>query len=368
MVFKVREELREVAPCAHGGRLEEIAASVGTGEAELLDFSVNVNPYPPPDARAIIAKAYGEVSRYPDNSYSKFCRSAARFTGTLMENIVPGNGSMEVIRLFAESTMEKGDLVAIPGPTFGEYEQQCRLFGAGIRYLRLDDLYKKEYWHLKGCKATFLCNPNNPDGTLMSKEAVLHVADYCKKNNVMVVVDEAFIDLADPEQSVAGLVEEYDNMLVLRSLTKCFAIPGFRLGFGVTARENASLLNKIRLTWNMDSISSEVGIYYMDTSKAYLDVSRTYVHREREWLFDQIAAIKGVKAVPTSVNYFLLDIGHGGLSSAEFTARMLHEKIIVRDCSSFKMLDDPCVRLAVRTREENVKLISALKKVAGASN
>ncbi len=367
-MFKVREELREVAPCTHGGRLEEIAASVGAGEAELLDFSVNVNPYPPSDARAIIDKAYDEVSRYPDNGYSKFCRSAARFTGTLMENIVPGNGSMEVIRLFAESILEKGDLVAIPGPTFGEYEQQCRLFGAGIRYLRLTDLYKKEYWHLNGCKATFLCNPNNPDGQLTSKEDILHVVDHCRNNNVIVVVDEAFIDLADPEQSVAGYVDEYDNLLVLRSLTKCFAIPGFRLGFGVASTENANLLNKIRLTWNMSSVSSDVGVYYMDTSKAYLDVSRTYVQREREWLFSQISVIKGVKAIPSSANYFLLDISHSSLSSTEFTARMLSEKIIVRDCSSFKMLDDPCVRLAVRTREENVRLISALKKVAGAIN
>ncbi|HEY3422292.1 MAG TPA: threonine-phosphate decarboxylase [Methanocellaceae archaeon] len=367
-MFKVREELRDVAPCTHGGRLEEIAASLGAGEAGLLDFSVNVNPYPPSDARAIIARAYGEVSRYPDNSYSRFCRSAARFTGTLMENIVPGNGSMEIIRLFAESILEKGDLVAIPSPTFGEYEQQCRLFGAGIRYLRLTDLYKKEYWHLNGCKATFLCNPNNPDGELMSKGDVLQLVDYCKKNNIIVVVDEAFIDLADPEQSVASHVDEYDNLLVLRSLTKCFAIPGFRLGFGVTSKENASLLNKVRLTWNLDSISSEVGIYYMDTSKAYLDVSRTYVHREREWLFDQISAIKGVKALPTSANYFLLDIGLIGLSSTEFTARMLCEKILVRDCGSFKMLGYPCVRLAVRTREVNVRLVSALKKVAGALN
>ncbi len=367
-MFKVREELREVVPCEHGGKLEEIAISVGGGETRLLDFSVNVNPYPPSDARAIIAKAYDGVSRYPDNGYSKYCRSAARFTGTLAENIVPGNGSMEVIRLFAESVIEKGDLVAIPSPTFGEYEQQCRLFGAGIRYLRLADLYKKEYWHLNGCKATFLCNPNNPDGALMSKADVLHVVDHCKKNNIMVVVDEAFIDLADPEQSVASHVEEYDNLLVLRSLTKCFAIPGFRLGFGIASRENASLLNKVRLTWNMDSISAEVGVYYMDTSKAYLDVSRTYIHREREWLFEQISDIKGVKALPTSVNYFLLDLGHSGLTSTEFAAHMLREKIIVRDCGSFNMMGNSCVRLAVRTREENERLVSALKKVAGATS
>jgi threonine-phosphate decarboxylase len=365
-VFKVREEVRDAVPCAHGGKLEEVAGSVGSDEKELLDFSVSVNPYLPMDARGIIMKAYEGVSRYPDNGYGKFCLSAARFTGTRAENIVPGNGSMEVIRLFAESAIDKGDLIAIPCPTFGEYEQQCRLFGANIRYLRYADLHKGEYWHLNGCKAAFLCNPNNPDGALMPREDVLRVADHCKKNNIILVVDEAFIDLADPEQSVTDCVDEYDNLLVLRSLTKCFSIPGFRLGFGVTAAGNAKLLNNVRLTWNLDSVSAEVGIYYMDSAKAYLDISRAYIRREKEWLFSQVSGIKGVKAMPTSVNYYLLDVGSSGMSSQEFATRMLEEKILVRECGSFQMLGGSFIRVAVRTREENERLVAALKKVAGA--
>jgi threonine-phosphate decarboxylase len=200
----------------------------------------------------------------------------------------------------------------------------------------------------------------------MSREDVLRVVDHCQKNNIIAVVDEAFIDLADPEQSVARCVDEYDNLLVLRSLTKCFSIPGFRLGFGVTAAENAKLLNNVRLTWNLDSVSAEVGIYYMDSANAYLDVSRAYIRREKEWLFSRIAGIKGVRAMPTSVNYYLLDVGDSGMSSQEFAARMLDEKILVRECGSFRMLGDSYVRIAVRTREENERLVAVLEKVAGA--
>lgn len=228
--MKFRKELRDIASCAHGGKAREIACRLGVDESSLLDFSVNLNPYMPVSAEEAVRKAYDTIFSYPDNRYDRFRESAARFVGVNAENIIPGNGSTEVIRLIAESAIERGDIVAIPCPTFGEYEQQCRLFGANIRYLRYADLYKNEFWHLNGCKAAFLCNPNNPDGSLMSREDVLHVADHCKKNNIIIVVDEAFIDLADPEQSVASCVDEYDNLLVLRSLTKCFSIPGFRLG------------------------------------------------------------------------------------------------------------------------------------------
>ncbi len=360
----IRKELLQLTPCAHGGRLQEIAERKGLNEADLLDFSVNLNPYLPIDSRDAIARACDGIASYPDNRYEAFRSSAARFCGARPEQIVPGNGSSEIIRLFAEVALAPGDIVAIPGPTFGEYEQQCRLFGASVRYVKMSDIVKGEFWHLDGCKATFFCNPNNPDGRLMPSGFILKLADYCKEHGIALAVDEAFIDLADPTQSVARHIEGYDNMIVLRSLTKCFAIPGFRLGFGIACREAAASLNVIRLTWNVDSVAAEAGAYYMDHATAYLGLSREYVKREREWLAGRIADIKGLKMVPSAVNYFLVDVSGAGMTSAEFAGRMLEKGIIVRDCSSFRMLGDSYVRLAVRTREENERLAKALKAAA----
>jgi threonine-phosphate decarboxylase len=361
----IRKELLQLAPCAHGGRMHEIAERKGLKEKDLLDFSVNLNPYLPLDGRDAILKACRGIDVYPDNRYEAFRSSAARFCGARPENIVPGNGSSEIIRLFAEVALKQGDIVAIPGPTFGEYEQQCRLFGASVRYVKMSDIVKGEFWHLDGCKATFFCNPNNPDGRLMPAGFVLKLAGYCKERGIALAVDEAFIDLADPTQSVAKHVEDYDNMLVLRSLTKCFAIPGFRLGFGVTCREAAESLNVIRLTWNVDSVAAEAGVYYMDNATAYLGLSREFIKRERDWLADRIAEIPGLKVTPSTVNYFLVDVTGTGYTSAEFFTRMLKQGIVVRDCASFKMLGDTYIRLAVRTREENERLVKALKAAAG---
>lgn len=365
--MRFRKELSDIAPCAHGGKAFEIAGRLGVKEGALLDFSVNLNPYMPLDAGDVLRQAHDSVFSYPDNQYKRFRESSARFTGVRADNIIPGNGSTEIIRLVAECAIDRGDIVSIPCPTFGEYEQQCRLFGAAIRYVRYSDIINKNYWHLDGCRIVFLCNPNNPDGRLLPRNDVESLIEYCAGKDVIAVVDEAFIDLADPEQSVAQLVDKYENLLVMRSLTKCFAIPGLRLGFGIANKASAEVLNNARLTWNLDSIAAEAGIYYMDSSDSYLDVSRAYVKREREWLADAIRDIKGIKPLPASANYFLIDVAGTGTTSGEFSERMLENHVIVRDCSSFSMLGDTYLRLAVRTREENERLVEALRKAAGSS-
>lgn len=364
--MRFRRELLELSPCEHGGKAGEIADRLGIEEGSLIDFSVSLNPYVPLDVAGAIRRACDTIFAYPDNRYVRFRESAARFVGVDADDIVPGNGSTEIIRLFAEAVIENGDIVAIPSPTFGEYEQQCRLFGAGIRHVRFSDITSGEYGRLEGCKAAFLCNPNNPDGLLLPRNEVERVVRYCRDNGILVVVDEAFIDLADPAQSVVQLVESYDNLLVMRSLTKCFAIPGLRLGFGVAGRDAAHILNMARLTWNLDSIAVEAGIYLMDNAGSCLEASRDFIKREREWLASRIGEIGGLRALPSSVNYFLVDVSGTGMTSGEFAEKMMRERIIVRNCSSFPLMDGQYIRVAVRNHEENMRLIDALSRVAGA--
>jgi len=356
----------DAVPCAHGGKRREIAGHMGIDEKMLMDFSVNLNPYFPFEARKAIQEAYDTIFSYPDDRYDDFRRSAARFSGVDPDNIIPGNGSMEIIRLIAESAIEKGDTVAIPVPTFGEYERQCRLFGASIRPIAYTDIMNGEYSKMKGSRMAFFCNPNNPDGRLLTAERMEEIIKYCSDNEIIAVVDEAFIDLADPGQSVAGLVEKYDHLLVMRSLTKCFAIPGMRLGFGISNKKTAVVLNAARLTWNLDSLAVEAGIYYMDNADSRLEESRAYIKKEREWLAGEIKTIGGIRPLPASANYFIADVSGTGMSPGEFADKMLEERIIVRDCDSFKM--PGFIRLAVRSHEDNVRLLDSLRKVAGAGN
>ena len=361
--MRLKKELVDLAGCQHGGRSQEAARRLGIDESSLIDFSVSLNPLPGIDPREAVRRAYRSIFSYPDNGYDKFRESAARFAGVEAENIIPGNGSMEIIRLIAEAAVERGDTVTIPCPTFGEYERQCRAFGAVVRRLPLESLVARDLGGLDGSRMAFFCNPNNPDGRLLPGQAVERMIKYCGERGIIAVVDEAFIDLADPAQSVAGLAEEYDNLLVLRSLTKCFAIPGLRLGFGIAGKATARVLNEARLTWNLDGLAAEVGVYYMDNAGPLLKASRAFIKKERELLTGRMGRIDGISPQSSDANYFIADVGGTGMSAAGLAEKMLEERVIVRDCASFGLPRH--VRLAVRAREDNERLAEALEKVAG---
>ena len=253
---RVRKSAIEVTPCIHGAKLNESAEVSGKKPHELIDFSVNINPLGPPKLKKLITGAYDSICDYPDNRYPGFKRAAANQLNVAPGNIIPGNGSSELIRLFAEIVIEPGDKVIIPSPTFGEYEFQCRLFGACIEHIPYDSMINM---NTDGCKAVFLCNPNNPTGKLIKRSDVIRLAEKCAASWAFLFVDEAFMELSDPAESIADIAANNDFVIVLRSLTKTYAVPGLRIGFAVASSELAEILNNTRLHWNMNSIALAAG-------------------------------------------------------------------------------------------------------------
>ena len=230
--------------------------------SEPLDFSANINPLGSPPLKDVLSREMEKLGQYPDNKYTEFREAAASFVGVDVCNIVPGNGSSEIIRLFAETTLEEGDLAIIPFPTFGEYENQSRLFGAEIQRTNLGPNGQVEIDDsaLSDAKAFFLCNPNNPTGSLLPKSKIVDLAKRCERSETFLLVDEAFIELSDPEQSVVRLAPEMEYLVVMRSLTKSFGVPGLRLGFGVSNNLLTEVMNRARLPWSISSIASAAGV------------------------------------------------------------------------------------------------------------
>lgn len=356
---RVRKTAVELVPCTHGARVAESAEESGKKPDELIDFSVNLNPLGPPKLKRILTNAYESISSYPDNRYPGFKKAAAEYLNVAPENIVPGNGSSELIRLFAEAVIEPGDRVLIPFPTFSEYEFQCRLFGAEIEQVDYSSITELE--PDDKCKAVFLCNPNNPTGKLLKREEVLQLAEKCAGLEVFLFVDEAFIELSDPEQSITAYAASNDFVIVLRSLTKTYAVPGLRIGFAVASRDFSCLLNNIRLPWNLNSYALEVGDYLLKNNKNYLDRSLELIKKERQWLESQLGAIRGFKPYPSDTNFILVDIRDFAINSAELEERILSHGIIIRDCTSFGLENH--IRIAIRKRSENRKLIKAVSSV-----
>ena len=373
----LKEHLLALKPCRHGGLIQETSETYGISENEILDFSANFNPLGNPfehpesglNFDSILKKGLGKLMEYPDNRYLEFREAAARFVGlgVTQQNIIPGNGSTEIIRLVVECVAEKGDTVLLPWPTFGEYEMQCRILGAEPEYPRQDEVETLPDEVLERAKILFICNPNNPTGKLRSREEIKALAERCKKHGTLLFVDEAFIELSDPAQSVADLAASNSYVFVMRSLTKDFAMPGIRMGFGIASPEMADILNTARLSWNLGTVANATGTALLNIEggmdNPYLKKARTVIREEGEKLKAKLDKIRGFKAGEVNVNFIFVDISKFMLNSSELSARLAARGILVRDCASFHGLGKDYIRVAVRPAEENDRLIAAIGDV-----
>ncbi len=357
MIDRIKRSFASAGVCSHGGKFRE-EASKGLAP---LDFSANINPLGSPPLESLVLAELEKIGYYPDNRYIEFRQAAARFVGVAPESIVPGNGSSELIRLFAEATLGDGGLAVIPKPTFGEYENQSLLAGGRVRRVAIGPGCAPLFsdLDLSEANAVFICNPNNPTGALLPKESVVALANRCEESETFLLVDEAFIELSDPNQSVAQLAPSREYLFVMRSLTKSFGVPGLRLGFGVANPLLAEIMDRARIPWSIGSIAAAAGAYLLGQEE-FLERSRALIAEELTWLTSALKAM-GLRPLDSRVNFILVDIASSGLDSDELARRTAREGVLVRDCQSFG-LEKRYIRVAVRNRNENERLIAALER------
>jgi L-threonine-O-3-phosphate decarboxylase len=358
MINRIRKSFATAEECKHGGKVQDAESILGR---EPLDFSANINPLGHPPLEDLILKEVRNIAHYPDNSYRKFRRAAAKFVNVWQECIVPGNGSSELIRLMAEACLEEGKLALVPTPSFGEYTNQSLLAGGRVERIGIgeDGLPVLDDELLDKADLLFLCNPNNPTGRLLSAKKVTALADRCERRETFLLVDEAFIELSDPEESVAALAPEREYLFVMRSLTKSFGVPGLRLGFGVCNSKLARILNLARIPWSIGSIAAAAGEHLLSCTE-HLERSRQLIRTEIAYL-EQALQELGLEPLPSRVNFILVNIKPSGLESDLLAEKTMRQGVLVRDCQSFG-LGKSYIRVAVRSREENWQLIEALKR------
>lgn len=318
----------------HGGRVRWHRTRE---RGELLDFSANVNPYPPeipwkPDPSVL--------KDYPDDRYETLKEVIADRFGRDAAEVAVGNGSIELIRAFCSAILGDGDTARIDTPTFAEYEVAVRLAGARCT---ADD---------GKAAVRFLCNPNNPTGKLCSRSEVLRLLEGLAEQGTCLFLDEAFIELSDPRQSLVDV--SHDDLFLLRSLTKSFTVPGIRFGYGFGTPELIEKVETVRLPWTVNAFAESFAI---EAFRHYdrLVASRERIALERTWLSGSLDAI-GLTYEPPSANYILITVP---MEAAVLAGRLLSRGILVRDCRSFGLPRH--IRVAVRTRDENRQLIEALE-------
>jgi threonine-phosphate decarboxylase len=319
----------------HGGTRKQVREHDGR---DVLDFSASLNPFPPRVEWNCDPAAAG---MYPDDRYGALRDLIARTFGRKPEEVTVGNGSIELIRVFCRAVLEPGDTVRVDNPTFGEYALAAQLCGAVVQ----------EGAAARNERIRFLCNPNNPDGALLPRERSFSLLDECRAAGGNLFLDEAFIELADPAQSLADIRDPH--LFVSRSITKAFAVPGLRFGYGFGDPELIGQMEVLRLPWTVNSVAEQFAMAAIPLLPA-LQASRKRIREERGWLEATFRGM-GLTCASSQANYLLVRLP---ISAGLLASRLLARGILVRDCTSFGLPES--IRVAVRTREENRQLVEAL--------
>ncbi|MBB5340155.1 aminotransferase class I/II-fold pyridoxal phosphate-dependent enzyme [Tunturiibacter gelidoferens] len=353
---------------AHGGQLRQIAARYGVPAEQLVDFSANINPAgPPASALAALHRALADpatLAAYPDLELTELKKIIAEASNSSQKNIAVANGFVPLLEATLRSLRISRCL--LPVPSFSEYWQT--LVNAGVAVVPYN-LSEEENFSYDpgvlvqalledGCDALLLANPQNPSGVLCEAERMQRLIEMASEHGIKVLLDEAFIDYA-PAQSLTRAAAEQENLIVFRSVTKFFAIPGLRVGYAVSNDSSIEGLNRRIAPWPITTLASDAVCAALQ-DELYAENARRENVLRRTWLEQELARLK-IFTYPSRTNFLLLRFG------AEVDVHLIWEKMIVehqivlRSCINFNGLAAGHLRIAVRSGADNERLIRSLE-------
>ncbi len=354
----------------HGGNIYKIAKELNIKKEEIIDFSSNINPLGISEKlKNEIINTMHIVQSYPDPEYQDLKSVLAEYNNTDIDHIIVGNGATELIFLLAR--VLKPDTALIVSPSFAEYPIALNRAGTKINYFRLN---KEDDFNLnlntlknelsKQYNLVIICNPNNPTSTYIKPDKIEEIISCTERYGTVIMLDESFIEFVDPDIicHTDNLYGKHKNAFILRSLTKYFAIPGLRLGYAVSYNpEHTSKLRKNQEPWTINVIAELAGNVLI-SDKEYIKKVFEYIEIERKFLSDGLKKISWIKAYNANANFFLLEILND-ITSAGLKAELLNSGILIRDASNFKYLNNRFVRIAIKDRKSNKRLLDCLGQI-----
>ncbi len=363
-----------LAQSGHGGNVHGAARQLGTSISRLVDFSASINPLgPSPRSLKAMVRAAAFVPHYPDPECAALREALAARWRVEPEQIVVGNGSTELIHLLPSALSLRHLLVV--GPTFSEYAKAMRDAGGKVTMLMAErsDGYAPPLRRLLSfmastpkvrrgstCDAVLLCNPNSPTGRSCAADDVLQVVRLAQRRGLRVIVDETFADYC-PERSILPSAIRSGGTIVLRSFTKFYGLPGLRIGYALAPAQTAARLRERQPPWSVNAPAQAAARAALEDQR-HVARSRAFMARERARLGRLLATLPGCTCFPSEANFFLLELPAGCRASV-VTEGLRRKGLLIRDCSAVPGLNDRTVRLAVRRRAENERLILAMQRM-----
>ena len=364
--MKPRQIVSDMDSYVPGRSQDEIAEEFGLKKEDIIKLGSNENPWgPSPKAIEAIKNELNSINRYPESQLKDLVHLAAEYSDVKdSQVIIGGDGADEIIDVLAKTFIEVGDEFIVPLPSYMYYEYLLKQYGANPVYARwdlennvldVDSIFEKI---TPKTKMIFLCSPNNPTGTLIDKKDLVKIIS--NNPNILIVIDEAYFEYS--EVTNKDLINEYDNVFIIRTLSKVLGLAGMRIGYGISCEDIIEYMYRIKPVFSLTRLSYVAAVNTFE-DKTYIEKSIKDGIESRDYLIDELSKIDSLNVFPSKSNFILIGVKDTGYTATEITREFMKKGIIVRDCTSFKGLDEYWIRISICTMEENKKFIQIVHEV-----
>jgi threonine-phosphate decarboxylase len=353
--------LKYFEPMEHGG---DVLSYKNLYDGEIIDFSSNINPLgPPARLKEYLSKSFDEVEKYPDIKYRILRENIGEYLNCEKENVVVGNGAVEIINNFIFLFKR----VIIFSPAFSEYEKRAKIFNKDILKLSFSKDYRLDIdaikTSIKEGDILVLGNPNNPTGLRIEKQELLDIYEIVLDKKAFLLLDEAFFEFCPFDYDSIDIFKKYgyERVAIIRAATKFFALPGIRFGYACTSTDMVEKCNSIGLPWSINIFADYAGRYIFRCQE-YIEDSKAYIDEERRFLLEGLSQIEGIRVFPTQSNFIFIKLLKW---DEDFVFdKFLKNGLLIRKCSSFfEDLDKSYIRVAIKDRNSNTKLLNSFKEL-----
>lgn len=364
-MVKIREVIHRLDPYIPGKSIKEIAEKYSLKKEDIIKLGSNENPLgPSPLAVEAIKNEVKLISQYPETGLKDLKEEIAEYSGVSSDEvIIGGDGADEIIDLLGKTFLDPDCEFIVPIPSYMYYEFNLRNHGARPVYARWDveanqlDVASVLESISEKTRLIFLCTPNNPTGGLINKNDIGIVLN---STDALVVVDEAYFEFANINN--VELLSVYENLFILRTFSKVMGLAGLRIGYGLSNPKIIDYMHRVKPPFSLTNLSHTAALATLK-DRAYLEKSAQISIESRELLWTELSKIDEIRVFESKANYLLIDIRNTNLNSSEMTEELLKKGIIVRDCISFKGLDEYWIRVSVGTIEQDKKFIKVFKGI-----
>ena len=349
----------------HGGNIYLHAKRNNISISKIIDSSASIVPFDPP--KFLIKALYSEIKTgdyryYPDKSFHDLKEIIGEFHNINPAWILPGNGASELITWVGLEASKIGKN-CLPIPSFVDYERSLNCWKAEYIFSELPKEWPEnnpqEFPINKQSDVIWITNPHNPTGQLWSKKSLENVLNKYK----LVICDEAFLSITPngENESLIPLIRAYDNLIVIRSLTKLFSIPGIRLGYLVSSSKRLKSINKNRDPWPLNCFAIKAGKTLLSNKRNYdnwINKIHNWIQIEKPWFFNELSKTSELRVHFSSTNFFLIESQKSFLPNINYLAS---KGILIRECASFRSLNENWARISIQTHQKNKKIVNEIQ-------